>query len=927
MKTSTRPGLLGLLLSCTALSPFFSSDAIAQTVAVSGELKQWHKVTLALDGPATSETATPNPYRNFRMNVTFTHPGTGLSYTVPGYFAADGNAANTSATSGNKWHAHLSPDHTGTWNYTISFRSGTDVATDPSALAGSALAPYNNVTGTFTVIASDKTGRDFRAKGRLGYVGDNHLRFANGEWFLKAGPDSPENTLAYGDIDDTPNVGNRRKTWSPHAGDFPAAATPYTWSGNRGTEFLGAINYLANEGLNVFSFLTFSLDGDDDNVFPHLLNDTLAAYQSTADNQRWAKVHHDRFDVSKMAQWEKLFEYAQLRGLYLHFKLQETENDQKMDGGALGVERRLYYREMIARYGHHLALNWNIGEENTNTTQQRKDFAQFFYDNDPYRHHIVLHTFPSQKDSVYTPLLGSASKYTGLSLQSDPNAVVSDTLSWVNQSNTAGRPWVVANDEQGTAQTGITCDSADAAHNSQRKNILWGHFMAGGAGHEAYYGYQTCETDLTAQDHRTRANWWDQCRYALEFFYNNNVPFAEMSSANGLITGSDGGRCLAKTASHYVVQLPNGGTGSLNLSAVTGNYEVKWYNPRAGGALQNGSVTSVTGGGSRALGNAPSATTNDWIVLVRSTTTQPPLPPAAPSLLTASATSSNTISLTWTDNANNEDNFDVQRSLNGSSGWTTIATPTANATGYNDSGLTAATTYFYRVRSANSGGTSAFTANASATTQTGGGTGPTPVAVYTLNGNVLDSVGTNNGTNNGATFSAGIIGQAADFDGVADRVNIPRTIGGNFTIAFWVKTTTTGGGTATSQWFAGKGLVDGEVSGVQNDFGVSLVGGQAAFGVGNPDTTIRSTSTINNGAWRHVAVTRNSTTGAMQLYVDGVLEATATGPTGARNAPPTLAFGSLQTNATGKFLAGSLDDVRLYTSVLTAAEIQDLATP
>ena len=96
----------------------------------------------------------------------------------------------------------------------------------------------------------------------------------------------------------------------------------------------------------------------------------MAAYEAVADNARWAHangVHHDRFDVSKMAQWERVFEYGDQMGMYLHFKTQETENDQRMDGGALGRERKLYYRELIARFGHHLALNWNLGEENTNT--------------------------------------------------------------------------------------------------------------------------------------------------------------------------------------------------------------------------------------------------------------------------------------------------------------------------------------------------------------------------------------------------------------------------------------------------------------------------------------------------------------------------------------------------------------------------------
>jgi hypothetical protein len=49
----------------------------------------------------------------------------------------------------------------------------------------------------------------------------------------------------------------------------------------------------------------------------------------------------------------------------------------------------VYYRELIARYGHHLALNWNIGEENQNTDAQRKAFAAYFQAVDPYNHPVV----------------------------------------------------------------------------------------------------------------------------------------------------------------------------------------------------------------------------------------------------------------------------------------------------------------------------------------------------------------------------------------------------------------------------------------------------------------------------------------------------------------------------------------------------------
>ena len=63
------------------------------------------------------------------MKVRFTHESGSPDYVVPAYFAADGNAAETSASEGNKWRAHLSPDKIGKWSYEVYFVKGAYVAT------------------------------------------------------------------------------------------------------------------------------------------------------------------------------------------------------------------------------------------------------------------------------------------------------------------------------------------------------------------------------------------------------------------------------------------------------------------------------------------------------------------------------------------------------------------------------------------------------------------------------------------------------------------------------------------------------------------------------------------------------------------------------------------------------------------------------
>jgi len=297
---------------------------------VSGELRKWHKITLTFEGPTASETGTPNPFLNYRLDVTFSHASSGKSYTVPGYFAADGDAANTDAEQGNSWRCHFAPDETGTWTYSVSFVTGSSVAVNSNGTP----TAFDGQSGSFSIAPTNKTGRDHRGKGRLEYVDMHHLRFAEtGEFFLKVGPDSPENFLSYNDFDNTAGA----KDWLPHLQDWESGDP--TWQVNKGKGIIGAVNYLSSAGANSFSFLTFSTYGDDPEVFPHI-----------------SKTDFTRFDVSKLAQWEILFTHADEMGMFLHFKMGEQENDQRMDSnGNLGTERKLYYRELIARFGHHVS--------------------------------------------------------------------------------------------------------------------------------------------------------------------------------------------------------------------------------------------------------------------------------------------------------------------------------------------------------------------------------------------------------------------------------------------------------------------------------------------------------------------------------------------------------------------------------------------
>ena len=515
---------------------------------------------------------------------------------MPGYFAADGNAANTSADAGYVWRVHLSPPATGKWVYRVTFRKGSGVAVDDAHQAGEPAGYMHDETGEFTVARSDKQTPDMRARGLLQYVGERYLKFAGtGEYFLKCGADAPENLFAYADFDGPFKTDGQKdnfiKTWQPHVRDW-CVGDP-TWQNGKGKGLIGAINYLASEGMNVFSFLLMNIEGDDRNVFPY-----------TDYNERF------RMDVSRLDQWEIVMAHGTQLGMFLHFKLMETENELLHDNGDTGPERKLFFRELIARFAHHPAMNWNVGEEiNNATTEQKKSWAQYLWETDPYQHHIVIHNGAAHYD-----VMGPDSAYTGFSLQTnkpDFRNVHASTIRYIDRSLAAGKIWPVACDEPGDASLSLVPDKDDPGHRDARVNGLWGHFTAGGWGLEWYFGYKRDHSDLTCEDWRSRNLFWDQCRHALDFFSTTKLPVWEMASADDLVEGD--AYCLAKTGGPYLVVLKTGGTVTLDLSEASGKLKTRWFNPRTG-EFQRGKAAKA--GAKVTLGPAPAESDLDWVVLL-----------------------------------------------------------------------------------------------------------------------------------------------------------------------------------------------------------------------------------------------------------------------------------------------------------------------
>ena len=340
--------------------------------------------------------------------------------------------------------------------------------------------------------------------------------------------------------------------------------------------------------------------------------------------------------------------------------------------------------------------------------------------------------------------------------------------------------------------------------------------------------------------------------------------------------------------------------------------------------------------------------------------------PAAPTNLMASAAGTG-IQLSFTDNADNELQFRVLRGPAAGGPFTQIATlPAATGTGstvtYTDSTAQPGVTYFYEVAAFNAfnGGTSSTSSPVSASI-------PAPVAgtnYYPFEEGsgttTADTIGGNNGTLVGAappTWVAGQSGQAGDFALNFTGANAPEmqsantgtngmvqlqhsltpVLGGTSTLAAWIKTTQV---SATPNHWSSPAITGNEVPGADWDVSWGFLDQSGHIGIAEGDSgpdIAKSATPVNDGQWHFVAFTRNASTGTVQVYVDGALQAQSTGTDAQATQIKTGYFSVLGaqtdvTDASGTaasvagyvFFNGSLDDVHIYNRVISQTEVQAL---
>ena len=157
----------------------------------------------------------------------------------------------------------------------------------------------------------------------------------------------------------------------------------------------------------------------------------------------------------------------------------------------------------------------------------------------------------------------------------------------------------------------------------------------------------------------------------------------------------------------------SGGSGVVIIRYTTTDY----------GTCSGGDVVAVDGTATVRTFNA-----NGTLVLGTVTLNAPTSPAAAP--VSGTPTS---MTVTWTDTNTSETHYKIERSPNGSSGWAEVGSVAADITSFGDTGLSADTTYYYRIRAYNSGNAIYSDYSSTASGQTGPAT-PTGPACAAADG-------------------------------------------------------------------------------------------------------------------------------------------------------------------------------------------------
>ena len=330
---------------------------------------------------------------------------------------------------------------------------------------------------------------------------------------------------------------------------------------------------------------------------------------------------------------------------------------------------------------------------------------------------------------------------------------------------------------------------------------------------------------------------------------------------------------------HHLVAQFNLGTieiyldGSLQLSKSTDITEIPNHSDLAGLGARNNDDAFGANGNSYFEGLIDDVRVYDvsldgaQIQQLSGIKIEVPIPPAN---VTARAVSSTAIAINWSDESNYETGFQVERSKSAEGEFSLLYTTQANEESYFDQNLTSGTTYFYRIKSVNSAGSSIESSIASATTFAEGF--PVAVAQWLFNNNNLDASGNSHEfTKIGVSYDTLVKKEGMAslyFDGTDDYVQLTSADDKNFlhdkftrrTIGLWLNT----------DQYTGMGEIyeeGGSTHGIALRINNGVIEGSVRR---NKDTKIINFEYPQDSFWHHITLTFDQ--GKLNLFLDGQLK-------------------------------------------------------
>ena len=422
-----------------------------------------------------------------------------------------------------------------------------------------------------------------------------------------------------------------------------------------------------------------------------------------------------------------------------------------------------------------------------------------------------------------------------------------------------------------------------------------------------------------------------------------------VSNSGALIL--DTGHWIEQTASQQFGRLQlSGSSGSLSdLQLATGPCVVQFADSSSQ-AWTNGAMLkidnwtgSINGGGQSQVffGNSSSGLSASQLAQIQFHFPQgdypakllssgeivpiPTGPPFTPSDLSARASSSNQIDLTWTDNAFNETGYLVERSSDGSL-FAPIAILPPNATNYSDHGLSSGIRYWYQVLARGTNGDSYPSNDAFATTKIA-----TPIsgmiAWWRGEGAADDAIGTHDGyVPSAINYPSGKVGQAFDFPGLGQRIIVTDSpdfvLTNALSIEGWIYPRQSSSGVVSMRGDARAGYDAWALD-------MAHTPGNLSFFIQNESNDfVEIEAPVQTGQWQHFAATFDTTNG-LRLFINGTLAAqtnTLLRPIGILDPTqqPAIGIGNSGIDNDDFSFNGLLDEIALYSRALSPGEIQSI---